>query len=209
MKDVFPHYRGEGKTLDDFETRDNPYLERALDVTREYIADLKAMRGRGMGLTYTGQNGVGKTHLACAVMSAAKEAKYRIECIELDNYIKLHLEMFRVNTRLAKAGYDEDSMRSFELDERLRYIEFDAKFLLIDDLGREHASQSGWSSEQVFGLIKSRYNRHLPTVITTNLPFPELDARYTEGLSSFLKEATITVDMEGEDYRHASWSARD
>lgn len=205
MKSVFPQYRD--KTLDDFETDDNPTLETALKVSRAYVADLKEMKGRGRGITYAGQNGVGKTHLACAVMGEAKGAGYKIECIELSSYIDMHLEMFRVNARL-RDGYEEDQERSFDLDQRLRYIKGGADFLLLDDLGREHESQSGWSNERVFDLLRFRFNRRLPTLITTNLPFPELNQRYTEGLSSFLLEATILVGVEGEDYR-ATWAARD
>jgi DNA replication protein DnaC len=197
MKAIFPQYQD--KTIDDFEIT-NPGLERAVDVSRGYITDLKAMKDRGQGITYVGPNGVGKTHLACAVMREAMGSGYRIECIELSSLIELHLEMFNVNARL-KQGYEEDYERSFELDARLRYIQMKARFLLLDDLGREHESVSGWSNQRVFDLLRYRHNRCLPTIITTNLPFAELDTRYTEGLSSFLRGATTVVVMQGEDYR--------
>jgi DNA replication protein DnaC len=198
MKHVFPHYQG--KSLDDFEATTSS-LERAVNITRDYIIDLKAMKAQGKGITFVGQNGVGKTHLACAVMSAVDEASYKYECIELDSYIGMYKEKFSLSTRISKYGYDEDGDQALELDERIRCVERYAQFLLLDDLGRETESHSGWSNHQVFNLLRYRYNRDAPTIITTNLPFPELDARYTEGLSSFLHEATILVVMEGEDYR--------
>jgi DNA replication protein DnaC len=194
---IFPRYRGKG--LDDFEVT-NTSLEKAVEVTRSYISDLEAMKRSGKGITFAGQNGVGKTHLACAVMAAVGDAGYKYECIELSSYIDLNLEMFRVTSRL-KVGYEEDEERSFELDKRLRFIKNRADFVLLDDLGREHESQSGWSNERVFDLLRFRHNRNLPTLITTNMPFDELDNRYTQGLGSFLHEATILVGLESEDYR--------
>jgi DNA replication protein DnaC len=197
MKEIFPLYQNKG--LDDFKIID-PGLEGAVDVTRRYIADLKIMKEQGKGITFVGPSGSGKTHLACAVLSAADEAGYRCECIELSTYIDMYHEKFSLSARL-KAGYDADYERDYDLDERLRYIERQAQFLLLDDLGRETESQSGWSNHRVFNLLRYRHNRGLTTIVTTNLPFRELDARYTEGLASLLHEATILVVVEGEDYR--------
>ena len=194
MKQVFPFYRDKG--LYDFQTLDNPTLEIAVRRVETYIDDLKAMKDRGTGLTFVGQNGVGKTHLACNVMAAAAEAGFKIECIELATWIDLWQEMFRIS----------DEERIEYLNDQLRYIKR-VQFLLLDDLGREHESASGWSNERVFDLLRYRHNRNLPTLITTNIPVDNPDAetdlnrRYTEGLSSFLQEASIIVVMAGEDYR--------
>lgn len=198
MKQVFPYYQEKG--LDDFETI-NGDLERAVEVTRDYLTVLKVMKDQGKGITFAGPNGVGKTHLACAVLTAANDAGYRIECIELSSYIDIYMEKFSLSARL---NSDEDGERAFKLDkldERLRYIERQSQFLLLDDLGRETESRSGWSNHQVFNLLRYRHNRNMVTIVTTNLSFPELDEQYTPGLSSFLREGTVLVAMEGEDYR--------
>jgi DNA replication protein DnaC len=200
MKQVFPYYQE--KSLDDFEAT-TPELERAVEVTRDYIDNLKAMKDEGKGITFVGPNGVGKTHLACAMMAAAGDAGYRIECIELSSYVDMYMESFRLNARINKFGYDEDGQQSYQLDERLRYVERRSQFLLLDDLGRETESRSGWSNHQVFNLLRYRHNRNMSTIVTTNLSFPELDEQYTPGLSSFLREATALIVMEGEDHRCA------
>lgn len=196
MNRVFPHYRAKG--LDAFETP-SVNLESALITTQDYISNLPAMKAQGMGLVYAGQNGVGKTHLACAVMSAAAAAGYKIECIDLFSYVKMHLDMFRLDARL-RAGYDDQIDELDGIAQHLDYIMMRARFLLLDDLGREHESQSGWSNGQVFGLLRYRHTRNMPTIITTNLSFDELDERYTEGLSSYLLRATIMVEMKGDDW---------
>lgn len=81
-----------------------------------------------------------------------------------------------------------------------------ADFLLLDDVGREHESASGWSDDKVFNLLRFRHNRCLPTILTTNVPIEQLEERYTEGMRSFLQEATVIIPMEGEDYR---WTKKD
>lgn len=50
--------------------------------------------------------------------------------------------------------------------------------LVLDDLGAEKSSD--WTMEQLYSLINSRYKNLLPTIITTNLTYPEMEARYGE-----------------------------
>jgi len=197
---VFPFYRD--KKLNTFETP-NPTTEHALQVVRDYIGNLEQMKAQGKGITFVGENGVGKTRLACNVMKAVARADYKYACVELSTYVKLHHESFRLAGRIGTEGYMEDVERAIEVDDQIRLIEEYAQFLLLDDLGREHESVSGWSNEKVFDMLRYRHNRLMPTIITTNQPLPALKERYTEGLASFLQEATIMVLIEGEDYRAA------
>ena len=205
MKKVFPQYLD--KTLDNFEAT-TPNLEKAVKVTRNYIDNLKEMKDQGRGITFVGENGVGKTHLACAVLSAVRSPDrdqwltrkpVSIECIELATWIDLWQETFKLS------GEDE---RYHYISDQLRYVKR-VSFLLLDDLGREHESVSGWSNERVFDLLRYRHNRCLPTLITTNIPIENGDApmdlkrRYSEGMSSFLNGTSVIFEMEGEDYRCA------
>lgn len=197
LSEIFPHYRE--KTLDNFEA-DSTELADALDVVRHYVKDIREMKAVGRGITFVGENGVGKTHLACAVLrEAGLSYNYRIGSIELAGYIDLYMRMFQL---------DRDDDEFFPIFDRIAYLEGrsregvrGAQYLLLDDLGREHESKSGWSNERVFDVMRYRHNRNLPTIITTNVPVQELTGRYTEGMSSFLQEATVIIPMEGEDYR--------
>ena len=205
---IFAQFRD--KTLEDFEVSDqaDPTLAKAVEIVQEYIAHLPEMRAQGKGLTFVGKNGVGKTYLACMVLEAVMQhtPPWRTECIELSTFVEMHHDLFALGKLLP--DYDMDY---WKLKNRLDYIkgypENPAAFTLLDDLGREHESASGWSSEIVFDVLRYRRNRNLPTLLTTNIPIhvndgsPCLTDRYTLGLSSFLQEATIIIPMEGEDYR--------
>jgi DNA replication protein DnaC len=45
----------------------------------------------------------------------------------------------------------------------------DASLLILDDLGAERATDSGWAADRLFVLINHRYDQELMTIVTSNL----------------------------------------
>lgn len=197
MNKVFKQFRG--KTLDDYVPGHETQQE-AKEAIRSYIEHLVSYRERGRGLSLLGPVGVGKSMLACIVMEAAQEAGYRIECMEMASYVQTIKNSWRLDA-MARQDYDEYGEGMDKLHERLNSVKNTAEFLLLDDVGREYPSESGWSAQQLFDLIRYRYNRGKVTLITSNLLPPQFDLRYTEGMTSFLMEATQVVQLAGHDYR--------
>lgn len=185
---VFPQYVD--KSLDNFKPDDNPSLATATEIIRDYTNNLYGNRQSGTGLTIIGPNGVGKTHLACTVLTAALAQRYHVECIEADTYLELK-----------KQSFDDDEGR---LNDHLRFIRSRADFVLLDDLGREDLSDSGWSQRQLFNLVRYRWNRRKPTLITTNLTAEQMTERYSEGMPSYFMRANVNIVMDGSD-----WCAKD
>ncbi len=74
--------------------------------------------------------------------------------------------------------------------------------LMLDDLGSEPLMQN-ITVEQLFHLINERQARGLSTIISTNLPIPNLQDRYTERIVSRLtdKNNCIVLTLEGQDLR--------
>jgi DNA replication protein DnaC len=204
MKGVFRRYRGQ--TLDDYQPTHETQHD-AKEIVRVYIEDLELHRVAGQGITFMGPIGVGKTTLASVVISAAREKGYRVESIEMSAYVQLIKDSWRLDN-LTREDYEEYCEQADEVHDRLRYIQGQgrspkqgADWLLLDDVGREYASESGWSGQQLFDLVRFRYNRRLPTLVTCNLRLSELDNRYTEGLTSVLTECSFMVGIVGDDYR--------
>ena len=104
------------------------------------------------GLILTGNNGVGKTHLACSI--ANELIKNGIPII-YGTLINLLAEL--------KNTYDNDNNIS-EMEIIKLYEKVD--LLVIDDLGKEKPSE--WGLEKLFTIINSRYENNLPVIITTN-----------------------------------------
>ena len=104
------------------------------------------------GLILVGNNGVGKTHLACSI--ANELIKNGIPII-YGTLINLLAEL--------KNTYDVDNNIS-EMEIIKLYEKVD--LLIIDDLGKEKPSE--WGLEKLFTIINSRYENNLPVIITTN-----------------------------------------
>jgi DNA replication protein DnaC len=191
-------------TITDFTTF-NESQEAALEAVTEYLKGLDDCVVNGRGLTFLGPSGVGKTMLASIVLNEAAQSGYRIEAIELARYVGLHKDLFSLGQLMKHDDDDEIVDQYVKVRQHIRHIQGLSKrcadWLLLDDVGREYPSESGWSQGEFFDTVRSRWNRGLPTLLTTNLPMPDLEQRYTEGLTSVLLESSTIITLEGDDYR--------
>jgi DNA replication protein DnaC len=191
------------KTINNFQVF-NEKQEIPAEIIKGYLTNLDDNRLRGRGLMFLGPTGVGKTLLASIVLNEAQGRGYRIEAIELSTYVGLHKDMFGLSHSL-RGGNEEIEDEYIKARQHIRIIKGVSKrstdFVLFDDVGREFQSESGWSQNEFFDTIKSRYDRGLPSLVTTNKSFEELDERYTVGLTSLLMEATEIIWVDGTDYR--------
>jgi hypothetical protein len=73
--------------------------------------------------------------------------------------------------------------------------------LFLDDLGVERATDQ--NLDAVSSLLRERYERQLPTWITTNLSVADMIARYGQRVISRLVETTTIVEIGGRDRRFA------
>lgn len=74
-----------------------------------------------------------------------------------------------------------------------------APLLVIDDIGAAKGSE--WVEEVNYRLINHRYDRLLPTIITSNLGVAELRGRLGDRVASRLNEMADRVVLEGGDRR--------
>ena len=145
------------------------------------------------GLILVGNNGVGKTHLACSI--ANELIKNGIQII-YGTLINLLVEL--------KNTYDVDNNIS-EMEIIKLYEKVD--LLIIDDLGKEKPSE--WGLEKLFTIINSRYENNLPVIITTNYDQNSLIDRLSingeietaKSIISRLYEMCYLVKIEDRDHR--------
>jgi DNA replication protein DnaC len=176
-------------TFDNF-TAYNESLEQAVAKARHVADSFPVSRG----LLFEGQPGVGKTHLAVAVLK---------QVIETAGVRGLFYDT-RDLLRIIRSTYDP-SIRTTEL-EVLRPV-MTADLLVLDDLGAEKTSE--WVEETMNLIVNTRYNERRLTVFTSNYQdFPEelaepnsLIFRIGHRMRSRLHEMCEFLQMDGADYR--------
>jgi len=176
-------------TLGNF-TAYNESLERAVVQARR-VAD--AFPDVSKGLFLEGQPGVGKTHLAVAVLKQA---------IQTTGARGLFYDT-RDLLRLIRSTYDP-ATRTTELD-ILRPV-MQAELLVLDDLGAEKTSE--WVDETMNLIVNTRYNERRLTIFTSNYPdIPDdtepnsLLFRIGVRMRSRLHEMCDFVVLDAADYR--------
>jgi len=176
-------------TLGNFTTY-NESLERAVALAKR-VADAFPIVNKGLLLE--GQPGVGKTHIAVAVLKQA---------IQMTSARGLFYDV-RDLLRVIRSTYDS-TIRTTEL-EVLRPV-MQADLLVLDDLGAEKTSE--WVEETMNLIVNTRYNERRLTIFTTNYEdIPDetepnsLLFRIGHRMRSRLHEMAEFVVLDGADYR--------
>jgi DNA replication protein DnaC len=173
---------------------------------RDYNESLRRARNRAQkladdfpvverGLFLEGPPGVGKTHLAVAVLRHAIAAR-GVRGLFYDT---------RDLLRVIRSTYDP-VVRTTELD-ILRPV-MTADLLVLDDIGAEKTSE--WVEETLNLIVNTRYNERRTTIFTSNYEDrpDETDpntllCRIGFRMRSRLHEMCEFLDLDGADYREA------
>ena len=135
--------------FDNFET--NNSNKKVFDNLKNYSEKLvKCIEKKGLILV--GNNGVGKTHLACSIAN---------ELIE-NGIPVIYGTLINLLAELRNSYDTENNISEMEIIKLYKNVDL----LIIDDLGKEKPSE--WGLEKVFTIINSRYENNLPVIITTN-----------------------------------------
>lgn len=207
--------RYSGCTLDNFKIEHPDRLEqdqllRAREQCRRFVDGFITPEGvfETSGLLFVGRPGVGKTHLAVAVL---KEL--------IDRYhVRGRFEDFTALIHRIQATFEPGTVDSKHAI--LRRVT-EAELLVLDDLGAQKLSD--WVTEILYLVINTRYNRKLATIFTTNLRLNaerRLDAapsaaseeplswRLPARLVSRLHEMAAPVSIDAGDFRETMKKAR-
>jgi DNA replication protein DnaC len=192
----------------------NPSLAAAKIYAQRFVDEYPT----DFGLLFVGPTGVGKTHLAVAVLRELVLRK-GVGCLFYDFH------------DLLKAIRDSYNPISQNSEMSILQPVLDAEVLLLDELAASNPSD--WVKETLQHIINSRYNHKKVTLITTTLPFgvrppvsgrtsgptgrreirapsgdiiPEVEFSLNQlgvTLRSRLYEMCKLVEMDSDDYRKA------
>lgn len=183
-------------------------LLQAKTVSQHYLDGFLKPEGgfAETGLLYIGSPGVGKTHLAVAVLKTLIE-RYRVRGLFADFTALIHQ---------IQSTFDPGSPESKRdiLDPVVK-----AEVLVLDELGAQKPTP--WVNEILYLIMNSRYTQRLPTLFTTNFRLGSesdasldnldrtpvsssvqlLSSRISPNLLSRLYEMARPVVIEAEDFR--------
>jgi DNA replication protein DnaC len=177
-------------TLENFLVYPNEKLQKAVDAARRFADAFPAVQ---KGLCLIGPPGIGKTHIAAAVLRRVIVEK------------GAHGLFYDVRDllRIIRSTYNP-VVRTVEMD-IIRPV-MDAELLVLDDLGAEKTSE--WVEETMNLIVNTRYNQRRPTIFTTNfLDSPDetdldsLKVRVGLRMHSRLHEMCEFLEYDGGDYR--------
>jgi DNA replication protein DnaC len=186
-------------TFKNFEIH-NDSLRDGLKIAKKFVKNYPV---QDIGLLFLGPCGVGKTHLAVAIVQELIHER-NIPCYFYD---------FRELIRDIQKTYTPES--PLTESEILSPI-FQKDVLVLDELGAKRTT--AWVEETVFYIINSRYNNKKPTIFTSNYLDSEEEEEDTRDsfykksgdslvdrigvrLRSRLYEMCKIVDITGDDYR--------
>lgn len=134
-------------------------------------------------LVLFGNYGCGKTHLAAAIANVALNRDTRVLFANVPDLLDHLRSTFGPHSEV---GYDSrfETIREIPL-------------LILDDLGTENTTP--WASEKLYQIINHRYNRRLPTVITSNREPLNIEPRIFSRM--FDHKLSQAVFIKAEDYR--------
>lgn len=152
-----------------------------------YLATLKNQVSSGIGLFIWGPNSTGKSYIAGALCKKV--------------WSSWRVTSYCVTASQMKDSWIDDQQASYGSEETVVERIEAVRFLVIDDLGKEHRAASGFAENKFGALLRSRVRSNKTTVITTNMDPKEFGKTYGESTSQLAKECFYPVKLDGVNMR--------
>jgi DNA replication protein DnaC len=171
----------------------------------------------GVGLLFDGKPGMGKTtHAVTAVLQFIYDLPN--DPAEAAKVVRIDQQFYGAKFRpvyyttmtelinLKKSVFDSEGDNRSDIHRTVEGLHGRAKddwlnvrILVLDDLGKEYGSK--YDEFSFDELLRSRYDKGLPTILTTNRLRENWGTVYSESMGSFAREAFQRVAIDGKDLR--------
>lgn len=132
--------------------------QKALKASRDFTMNVLD-NPHEVGLLFTGPVGSGKTFLAACIANSLIEKQTKL----------LFLIVPDLLDELRASFSNKKETTEFDLLDIARTI----PILILDDLGAHNYTE--WSRNRIYSILNYRMNEQLPTIITSNLDFNEIE----------------------------------
>lgn len=173
----------------------------ALKIVVKYCDRIQNAMNKGLGFLFYGNNGNGKTTLACIIGKEAIKHGYSVYYGTLQSYLNLIMDSF---------GSDNQT-------EKVRDLIKNVDLLIIDELGKEHIKKNE-ATGTVFGfsefeqILRYREGKSKAVIEISNLRPQQLESRYGASIASLFEGSLKPLEVMGLDMRRTmkskSWEDR-
>lgn len=186
-------------------------------ISGSVIKNPGGLGSTGVGLLFDGGPGEGKTtHAVVAAMEFVRrlpvedsDAKKLLHASSSDygrQFRAIHFLTFPEFLAMKKQSFDAEPDDRREINRiidgfhgRAKEDWLNVRLLVIDDLGKENGSK--YDDTSFDELLRSRYDKGLPTIITTNVMREDWALQYSDAMGSFAYEAFHRVRIANKDLR--------
>lgn len=153
----------------------------------------------GRGFALVGPHSSGKTTLSCLVLNEVLRLGYDVYFVAFADYIGWLLRQMSV-----KAQADKLEPRALEvfwsIEDRKERV-YTSDFVVLDDVGKEHRTNSKFAEDELDRLLRFKHRNALPVGATTNLPLNEWGKVYDKSMAGFVLEAFEEIGLGGKNLR--------
>jgi DNA replication protein DnaC len=171
----------------------------------------------GVGLLFDGEPGRGKTTHAVSVLTefirnlpdndAEAQSLMHVSPSSYGHkfrpvYYLTYPEFLSRKKAVFDADYDDKRRLQDEMDGfhgRSRHDNLNVRLLVLDDVGKDY--KTDFNDTSFYEILRTRYDKGLPTVVTTNIEREKWDQVYGTSMGSFAHEAFRRVKLDGKDLR--------
>jgi DNA replication protein DnaC len=157
----------------------------ALTVVSSYLQCYRDMVRSGVGLTFQGQFGTGKTMLSNLVAKALVRLGYRVFYTTFNGMIQMFTSGW--TSTQDRVRFETKVVRS--------------QILVLDDVSRTHRTKSNLPESTFDHVLRQRVVNARPTIITSNDTETQLGQAYGGAILSLLRENSIPFVFSGDDWR--------
>jgi DNA replication protein DnaC len=127
-------------------------------------------------------------------LTQLKQERLPVYFIQLAEFIDLHLRTFRLHDQVMKSLVPPNEY--LEIDQLLQDLKVRVKVLVIDDVGKEHHTPTGFAEDAFDLLVRTRHNNGLTTIYTSNMPVAQWGSTYSDSMASIIKRSSTIVTFD-------------
>jgi DNA replication protein DnaC len=191
-----------GWTLDDctdIEVKDINKIKKWLGTVKSgKVIRAVGSKGCGKGLMFYGTPGHGKTTLALSTIQEIMST-FPLSAFDVADgsplirpcYFITFNDVLNLKGALMDDPTDDQEVIYSGMLGECKNDAYNIRVLVIDDVGKEHSSLSGWQKNMLHHVLRTRFNNGLPTIVTTNVELGDWAGLYGDATESFAHEAFV------------------